>query len=467
MQKQRSVHVTAVCFAAGILAVTGLLAGCSGSKSGDSFRSVQIYELEGSAEIEREGSGVVNAVENLYLEAQDRVKVAADSAMRLKLDDDKYMLAEENTVFAIRAKGSAKDSETTIELEQGGFTSEIQNPLSKDSQYEVETPNSVMAVRGTIFRVEVQYDQDGKPLVKVTTFEGKVSSQRLLADGTYGDELSIESGSEVVIYSDSDGTKYLGEPTKTDYHNLPPDVLTWLHDQMEQGAEIDGITKEELDELLKGNDTSKKEKNAAAADDKAKTVSEEGKKSEKDSSAADDNDEETGHDRAAKSRNTGTAGNPGGNGGTGAAGNPGGNGESGAAGNPGGNGESGANENPGGNDESGANGNPGGNDESGANENPGNSGDSEENKNPQDDKTEDDGKGGGDKEPEQPKPPEDTVDRCTVKFYCQGKIFATQTVEYGKKAAVPKLSPSSEGGWDFDFSKAIRKNTTIYWKAGK
>lgn len=84
------------------------------TKKEDSYRSIQIYELDGAATIEREGIGTIDAVENLYLESGDRITVPAGSFMRLKLDDDKYIMVEEDTILSIVAEGNEKDSRTSI-----------------------------------------------------------------------------------------------------------------------------------------------------------------------------------------------------------------------------------------------------------------------------------------------------------------------------------------------------------------
>ena len=160
----------AIAFVTASLAVAGIVLIVINVMKKDGYRSILIYELEGTAEIVRGEVGEIDAVEQLYLQSGDRVRVASDSSMRLKLDDDKYVTAEENTEFSIEAVGTKADSKTKIQLTQGAITNEIQNPLSEDSTYEVTTPNAVMAVRGTIFRVEVYFDEDGNVYTKLSTF---------------------------------------------------------------------------------------------------------------------------------------------------------------------------------------------------------------------------------------------------------------------------------------------------------
>ena len=171
------------------------------TKKDDTYRSIQIYELNGTTTIEREGIGEIDAVENLYLESGDRVIVGADSTARLKLDEDKYILVEENSILTVVAEGTATDSKTSIHLEQGAITNEIQNKLNDNSTYNITTPNSVMAVRGTIFRVEVYFDESGEVYTKVSTFEGSVASSLILPDGTKQVEiLLVEGGKETIIH---------------------------------------------------------------------------------------------------------------------------------------------------------------------------------------------------------------------------------------------------------------------------
>lgn len=220
-------------------------------KSEDTYRSIQIYKLDGTATIERENIGAIDAVENLYLESGDRIRVDAKSSMRLKLDDDKYILVEENSILSIVAEGTKTDSKTSIHLEQGAITNEIQSKLNENSSYDVTTPNSVMAVRGTVFRVEITVGEKGEIYTKVSVFGGKVSSRLILPDGTIKEEdVLIEGGDEVIIHMDTDITEYLSEPQSIDYEELPIQTLEFLLDVMDPETHLEGITTEEIEILL-------------------------------------------------------------------------------------------------------------------------------------------------------------------------------------------------------------------------
>lgn len=177
MQKLMSNKKIIICACAAV-AVTAVVVIALLFNKEEAFRSIMVYDVKGSAVIERETVGAMNAAENLYLESGDRVSVAADSSMRMKLDDDKYVMAEPDTVFSVEAEGTEADSRTRICLEQGAITNEIQHPLSEGSQYETSTPNSVMAVRGTIYRVELSVDETEIRIQSYAAFREK--SQRNL-----------------------------------------------------------------------------------------------------------------------------------------------------------------------------------------------------------------------------------------------------------------------------------------------
>lgn len=217
-------------------------------KKEDTYRIVKVYDIKGEAIVTREGIGEMEAYNNMVLESGD-VVLLKSGTMTLKLDDDKYMYVEPNTEFRLVATGSATDSKTSIELNYGAVTSDIQNALNEDSSYEVNTPNSNMAVRGTVFRVYTYYEDDIR-YTKVSVFDGKVDSELVYADGsTSKDGVRVDNGNEVLIYDDKDNTDYVGEPKDIDYSELPEEVIITLMTIVENGTDI-GITYDELNELL-------------------------------------------------------------------------------------------------------------------------------------------------------------------------------------------------------------------------
>ena len=63
-----------------------------------------------------------------------------------------------------------------------------------------------------------------------------------------------------------------------------------------------------------------------------------------------------------------------------------------------------------------------------------------------------------------PPAPSASRNTYTVTFVYDGVTFATQSVAEGGHATEPSLMPAKEGEWEFDFSTAITKNITVYWK---
>ncbi len=435
MQKRLSMKVIIIILALAAAVAASVFAILHFTKGTETFRSIQIYELEGKADIEREGSGSIKAAENLYLQSGDRVSTAAESFMRLKLDEDKYIMAEENSVFSIEAEGSDEDSKTKIILEEGAITNEIQNKLSSDSLYEVNTPNSVMAVRGTIFRMEMTEGEDDMLYTKLTVLEGTVSTRLYQPDGSLGEEVLTEAGKETIIRSDGEEAVFDEISRDTVFEELPLQALQVVQGLADEGADMRGISRTELkslmedrkeEEMKQGGEKEDAEDVQDDASDKEPENGDNGTNVSNASSSSDGTKKPSssgGGSKKVPQTTKAAQGNE--NGGAGSkpeADNPSntgsqGNGSSGNRGN-----QNQGSQTPGGN--------------------PGNDGNQNQS-------------GGS-----------ETIEKktYTVTFMYEGKVFGTQTVENGHRASVPLLMPETAGSWDFDFSKPIEADTVIYWK---
>lgn len=214
------------------------------------YRIIKVFELDGKSTVTRQDIGDLDAYDNMVLESGDQVYVDTGS-LTLKMDEDKYVYAEEKTRFQLEAAGTSENSKTRIRLEEGILTNEIQNKLSDESSYEVNTPNSTMSVRGTIYMVDV-YEENGIRYTKVSVFEGAVATKLIYADGSVSDqEKLVEKGKEVLIYDDNSGTDYVGEPSDIDYSALPQGVIAFLLEKANAGYDI-GIPAEDLEKCLQG-----------------------------------------------------------------------------------------------------------------------------------------------------------------------------------------------------------------------
>ncbi|MBR3835150.1 MAG: FecR domain-containing protein [Lachnospiraceae bacterium] len=219
------------------------------TKKDDSYRIIKVYEFEGDGVVNRTDLGDIEPYNNMVLESGDNIKLNT-GLMTLKLDDDKYVYVEENTEFELEATGTSQDSKTTINLKSGAITNEIQNKLSGESSYEINTPNSTMAVRGTTYYVQVYEDDKGVNYTRVSVFEGKVTTKLMYADGTVEEnEVAVDGGKEVIIYEDDTTTDYVGEIKDIDYSTLPDDVLLIVGQALEMD---ETMTDEEIIKNFKG-----------------------------------------------------------------------------------------------------------------------------------------------------------------------------------------------------------------------
>lgn len=219
------------------------------TKKEDGYRTIQIYEMEGDAVLTRKDVGEMEAYENLMLKSGDKVNTRSNSSLRLKMDSDKFMLMDPDTEVELFATGDSKNSKTNINLNAGAVTVEIKNKLNKDSTYRITTPNSVMAVRGTVFRVEVTYDENGKCITRVMVFEGSVTVEKKEEDGTLSEKVILEAGQQAII-KEEDGVVKIIVLDEIDYEELPLEVLEFLKEIVKGGTKL-CISLEELERLIK------------------------------------------------------------------------------------------------------------------------------------------------------------------------------------------------------------------------
>ena len=119
------------------------------------YRSILVIEINGNVSVTRDGQ-TIEAYPQMKLRSGDGMTVPAGGYARLKLDDDKYVFLEENTVISLEAAGTAAKSRTIVYVDQGTMLTEIQKKLSSDSSYDIVTPNTTMAIRGTITLTSVK-----------------------------------------------------------------------------------------------------------------------------------------------------------------------------------------------------------------------------------------------------------------------------------------------------------------------
>ena len=267
-----------------VVLLAGMILAVGCGKKEEEYRQIQIYKIDGTATVERQGSNM-DAYENMQLQSGDIIETIKDSYLQLKLDEDKYILVEPESKISLQATGNSVDSKTSIYLEKGAIVNQLDNPLSEDSSYEVTTPNSTMAVRGTTFRVEITYDENGESYAKVAVYGGKVECNLVFPDGTIAEPVMVEKGTEVLVWGDDVESDYIGSGN-TSYEELQLKVIDFLGVIIDSGEEL-SISKEELEVLKETKEALENEINEEeSVEESAEEVTEEGLKEEEDSEDA-------------------------------------------------------------------------------------------------------------------------------------------------------------------------------------
>ena len=186
------------------------------------YRTISISELFGDVMAETNGNEF-EAYPDMHLKEGHALNTYQESYVRMALDEDKYVKLEENSRAEFRTLGASDSGNTVIYLDRGAITNEITRPLGEDESYVVHTPNAVLAVRGTFFRVEVKIDKKGEVLTDIYTYGGEVSCKRVLPNGeTVEEKVLVSQGYCTTVSMDETHTVYVIEEIVPDRENVQP-----------------------------------------------------------------------------------------------------------------------------------------------------------------------------------------------------------------------------------------------------
>lgn len=213
-----------------------LVSGCGGKN--ESYRTIAVSETNGTTTITRSAKDVFDAYEGVHLLSGDDAKVSKASDMTMELDGDKHVYAEENTHFSLSAAGKEGSTKTVINLEDGSVLVRIDNKLGEEENFDVDTPNSTMSVRGTVFRVSV--DNNGNQVcTTIQTYEGTVEAQVKDEKGKLtGESFMVEAGEEAAVLTNEDGSISWTEKTVVAYKELPGGTKDKLKGFADKGATL-------------------------------------------------------------------------------------------------------------------------------------------------------------------------------------------------------------------------------------
>lgn len=228
----------------GTVAVVGTVVAAAILLNDQAYRTVAVQEVNGTSIIQNEKQESSNAYVGMHLNSGDDVTVQAASDLTLLLDMDKYVYAEENTHFWLEAEGDSETSKTRIHLDQGAELNRLNTALTEGEEYEVDTPNSVMAVRGTVFRVCVYYDSDGIAWAKLEVYDGNVEVSLMTLEGEFNGESEVFGpGEAALIRASSDFSEFVVDDNGNvkwpiDYEEIPQATALKLAEFIDDGDEL-------------------------------------------------------------------------------------------------------------------------------------------------------------------------------------------------------------------------------------
>ncbi len=235
MFQNKKLLILAIVLIVILLVAAAFVLGLFGKRSD---RSLTLYRVEGQGEIERAGEGALPAEEGAALRSGDRVSVGEDGSLYLKMDGNKYVLADAGTRFTLEAAGTSKDSSTLLTLEKGTLMLHVMSALSAKSSFAVETPDAKFEVRGTSFRVDAS---DGGAQLYV--FDGKVT-----VTPRSGEAQTFTRGQYVTLRGGAIGRVQ----DEIDYDSMSLESLSFLTLATEKGK-ILSVSAAELQEIIAHN----------------------------------------------------------------------------------------------------------------------------------------------------------------------------------------------------------------------
>lgn len=225
------------------IAVAAVTAGILLSGKG-AYRTISVEEVNGTSIVQNEKQESNQAYEGMHLMSGDDVNVEDASDMTLLLDMDKYVYAEENTHFWLEAEGDSEKSKTRIYLDEGAELNRLSTKLTEGESYEVETPNSVMAVRGTVFRVSIYYDENGVAWTQIDVYDGEVEISLKTLEGDFnGVKETFKAGQSALIRAGADYSEFVMDEENhirhnIDYEALPQNTVKKLLVYIDDGQEL-------------------------------------------------------------------------------------------------------------------------------------------------------------------------------------------------------------------------------------
>ncbi|MCR5206381.1 MAG: FecR domain-containing protein [Lachnospiraceae bacterium] len=189
-----------------------------------SYYNIHVMETIGKVEVDRDG-GSVNAYENMKLRDRDYIRVPSDGFARIDCDRSTYSHFEHDTEASFEADS---DKKLMIRLVKGEMVVELQKKLLSDESLLVKTPNTTMAIRGTVISIKTEPTADGGVKTINYCLEGKA-----IVETENGESITLNAGDGWLTVTDEDGN--IVESTATgaadfEYDNIDVNSLKGAED---------------------------------------------------------------------------------------------------------------------------------------------------------------------------------------------------------------------------------------------
>lgn len=182
---------------AGVLVIIGVvLFLVLSSDKDDAYYSIKILETKGTVSIERD-KRTMSAEEGLKMRDKDYITVSKDGYARIDCDRSTYARFEHNTEASFATNSEKK---LKIKLIKGEMVVEVQEKYGSGEALNIVTPNTVMAIRGTVVAVRCIPTADGGTRTVNYCLEGKAE-----VSTDSGESVTLNAGEGWLTVSDSEG----------------------------------------------------------------------------------------------------------------------------------------------------------------------------------------------------------------------------------------------------------------------
>ncbi len=195
--------------------------------------NAKVTKINGTVTVQRKGSSkTFSPFENMTISVGDTIVTNYDGAVEIALNEKNTVVLNKNSSMTLSTLSNIDDSpKSAYVLNYGSATNDVKEKGIKNNGYKVNTTNTVMGVRGTVFEVSRTVLESGKEEITLITADGEVSFNNRDYVSDKSNEL-VEKASvkveEMIVVSDEKENSQ--QVQSLDVQNLKAEQLRWLKD---------------------------------------------------------------------------------------------------------------------------------------------------------------------------------------------------------------------------------------------